>query len=112
VPLARALRRFPLKKAFDLVDAAYWGWNDLGNASALMALVGQSAALEYSTGSGPLRSNPMNAFRQRSSAELQRSRSAFLDHLIEKGEEPRRGMHSGAEHQAAMINAMLEGIDE
>lgn len=31
--LERALRRFPLRKPFDLVDAAFWSWNDLTNSS-------------------------------------------------------------------------------
>jgi len=33
--LERALRRFPLTKPFDLVDAAFWSWNDLRNGSAM-----------------------------------------------------------------------------
>jgi len=31
--LEKALRRFPLTKPFDLVDASYWSWNDLKGAS-------------------------------------------------------------------------------
>jgi hypothetical protein len=30
--LEKALRRFPKAKPFDLVDAAYWSWNDIRNA--------------------------------------------------------------------------------
>jgi hypothetical protein len=29
IALEKALKRFPLKKPFDLADASYWAWNDL-----------------------------------------------------------------------------------
>jgi hypothetical protein len=32
--LERALRRFPRSKPYDLVDAAYWSWQDLTEGSA------------------------------------------------------------------------------
>lgn len=31
IPLERALKRFPIRKPFDLVDASYWSWLDLVN---------------------------------------------------------------------------------
>jgi hypothetical protein len=33
--LERALKRFP-NEPLDLADAAYWGWNDLKNSSAIL----------------------------------------------------------------------------
>ena len=33
VDLEGSLRRFPLRKPFDLVDACYWAWSDLKNGS-------------------------------------------------------------------------------
>lgn len=33
--LERALKRFPLTKPYDLVDASFWSWNDLRNASVM-----------------------------------------------------------------------------
>jgi len=35
--LERGLRRFPLRKPFDLVDAAYWSWRDLRDMGSGMA---------------------------------------------------------------------------
>lgn len=43
--LERALNRFPKTKPFDLVDAAYWSWNDLrsrGKSAPLPIIVGDS----------------------------------------------------------------------
>jgi phage terminase large subunit-like protein len=33
--LERALKRFPVKKPYDLVDASYWAWQDLMGRSGL-----------------------------------------------------------------------------
>ncbi len=38
--LERALRRFPLKKPFDLVDAAYWSWRSLSTRARALATPG------------------------------------------------------------------------
>jgi len=35
--LERALKRFPLTKPFDLVDAAYWSWRDMSEAQWLIS---------------------------------------------------------------------------
>ena len=40
--LERALRRYLLRKPFDLVDAAYWSWNDLRKGKKAVAASGMT----------------------------------------------------------------------
>src|SRR5690242_19697281 len=70
--LERGLRRFPIKKLSDVLDAAYWSWTDLANPSALMSVIGQPVDFAHSTGIRDLPSKPMTAYQQHRPGEWQR----------------------------------------
>ena len=71
--LERALRRFPLRKPYDLVDAAFWGWNDL-----VKGLGGIGASDDA----------PTSLFAMRSSSLLARSLHGQTEKAVEVAYSP------------------------
>jgi hypothetical protein len=108
----RALRRFPLKKPFDLVDAAYWSWDQLANHSSLAALV-EPARVVRSLGLGPTRrTGPLSTADEQREYEWEQAVGIPAVQGSSPANRRRGGMHSGAEHHDYFMRMALEGDDD